>query len=91
MNKLTKTEKQRSSKLTKQIKQGVKVRIISGNDRGKEGNILQINRAKAPIKVKVQNVNVKQRVVKTQGANKKWVKEEAFIDVSNIKLVDEIS
>ena len=91
MNKASKIEKKRSSKLTKQIKQGVRVRVIAGNDKGREGNILNIKRLKSSVKVKVQNVSVKTGVVQTQGQNKKFVKEEAFIDVSNIKLVDEIS
>ena len=41
------------------IKKGIQVKIIAGKDKGKTGEIIEINRKSSSVKVKANNMNKK--------------------------------
>ena len=66
------------------IKKGTQVRIITGKDRGKTGEILEINRKQK--KVKVKSINMIKKHLKPTKENKGGIiSKENFIHLSNIK------
>ncbi len=70
------------------LKKGIQVKIISGKDRGKTGEILEINRKLN--KVKVKSINMIKRHLKPTKENKGGiVSKESFIHQSNIKNLDQ--
>ena len=69
------------------LKKGVQVKILTGKDKGKTGEILEINRKLA--KVKVKSVNMIKRHTKPTKENKGGIiSKENFIHQSNIKNID---
>ncbi len=69
------------------LKKGVQVKIITGKDKGKTGEILEINRKLN--KVKVKAINMIKRHLKPTKENKGGIiSKESFIDCSNIKNLD---
>ena len=70
------------------FKKGTQVKIISGKDKGKTGEILEINRKLE--KVKVKSVNLIKKHLKPTKENKGGIiSKESFIHQSNIKNLDE--
>ena len=70
------------------IKKGMKVKIISGKDKGKDGEVIEIDRKN--IRVKVKGVNIVKKHVKTTKEKKGGiVSKESFIHLSNLKLIVE--
>ena len=66
------------------IKKGIQVKIISGKDKGKTGEILEINRKLE--KVKVKSINMIKKHLKPTKQNKNGIiSKEDFIHQSNIK------
>ena len=70
------------------IKKGLKVRVLTGKDRKKEGEVIEIGRAKHRAKVKEINM-VKKHVKTTKEKKGGIVSKESFIHLSNLKLIDE--
>ena len=69
------------------LKKGAQVKIISGKDKGKTGEILEINRKLS--KVKVKAINMVKRHTKPTKENKGGiVSKESFIHQSNVKNID---
>ena len=69
------------------LKKGAQVKIISGKDKGKTGEILEISRKLN--KVKVKAINIVKRHIKPTKENKGGiVSRESFIHQSNIKNID---
>ena len=69
------------------LKKGVQVKVISGKDKGKTGEILEINRRDNKIKIKA--INMIKKHLKTTKENKGGIiSKEAFINISNIKNLD---
>ena len=69
------------------LKKGIQVKILTGKDKGKTGEILEINRKQA--KVKVKSVNMIKRHTKPTKENKGGIiSKEGFIHQSNIKNID---
>ena len=69
------------------LKKGAQVRIISGKDKGKTGEILEINRKLQ--KVKIKEINMVKRHTKPTKENKGGiVSKESFIHQSNVKNID---
>tara|TARA_Y100000389_G_scaffold133118_1_gene130582 strand:- start:749 stop:1003 length:255 start_codon:yes stop_codon:yes gene_type:complete len=69
------------------LKKGIQVKVISGKDKGKTGEILEINRKLN--KVKVKAINMVKRHTKPTKENKGGiVSKESFIHQSNIKNLD---
>ena len=69
------------------LKKGMQVKVISGKDKGKTGEILEINRSLE--KVKVKSVNMIKRHLKPTKENKGGIiSKESFIHQSNVKNLD---
>tara|TARA_Y100000591_G_scaffold292590_1_gene279916 strand:+ start:640 stop:891 length:252 start_codon:yes stop_codon:yes gene_type:complete len=69
------------------IKKGTQVKIISGKDKGKTGEILEINRKLG--KVKIKSINMIKKHTKPTKENKGGIiSKENFIHQSNIKNID---
>ena len=69
------------------IKKGTQVKIISVKDRGKTGEILEINRRLN--KIKVKSINMIKKHLKPTKENKGGiVSKENFIHLSNVKNLD---
>ena len=70
------------------IKKGLKVRVLAGKDKKKEGEIIEIDRENNRAKVKEINM-VKKHVKTTKEKKGGIVNKESFIHLSNLKLIDE--
>ena len=70
------------------LKKGIQVKVISGKDKGKTGEILEINRKLGKIKIKSINM-IKKHVKTTKEKKGGIVSKESFIHISNLKLIDE--
>ena len=70
------------------IKKGLKVKILCGKDKKKEGEIIEIDRANNRAKVKEINM-VKKHIKTTKEKKGGIVSKESFIHLSNLKLIDE--
>ena len=70
------------------LKKGTQVKVITGKDKGKTGEILEINRKLN--KVKVKSINMIKKHLKPTKENKGGiVSKESFIHQSNVKNLDE--
>ena len=70
------------------IKKGLKVKILTGKDKKKEGEVIEIDRQANRAKVKEINM-VKKHIKTTKEKKGGIVSKESFINLSNLKLVDE--
>ncbi len=70
------------------IKKGIKVKVLVGKDRGKEGEILQIDRSRGLAKVKSLNM-VKKHKKATKENKGGIISIEAFMNLSNLKKIEE--
>ena len=69
------------------LKKGIQVKIISGKDKGKTGEILEINRSQQ--RVKIKSINLIKKHLKPTKENKGGIiTKESFIHQSNIKNID---
>ena len=69
------------------LKKGIQVKIISGKDKGKTGEILEINRKLN--KIKIKSINMNKRHTKPTKENKGGIiSKESFIHQSNVKNID---
>ena len=70
------------------IKKGLKVKILSGKDKNKEGEVIEIDRQNR--RAKVKDLNIIKKHVKTTKEKKGGIfSKESFIHISNLKLVNE--
>ena len=69
------------------IKKGLRVRILTGKDKKKEGEIIEIDRPNNRAKVKELNM-VKKHVKTTKEKKGGIVSKESFIHISKLKLID---
>lgn len=63
------------------IRKGATVEVITGSDKGKKGEVLEVK--STTMKLKVQGVRVQTHFDKKEGI----LKKEGFIDYSNVKLL----
>ena len=70
------------------IKKGTQVQVITGKDKGKKGEVIEIFRSKSKAKVKGINIIKKHEKVKKE---KKGgiISKENFIHISNLKSLAE--
>ena len=69
------------------LKKGNQVKILSGKDKGKTGEILEINRKLE--KVKIKSINMVKRHTKPTKENKGGIiSKESFVHQSNVKNID---
>ena len=70
------------------IKKGLKVKILTGKDKAKEGEVIEIDRSNKRAKVKDLNM-VKKHVKTTKEKKGGIISKENFIHISNLRLIDE--
>ncbi len=70
------------------LKKGFQVKVIAGKDKGKTGEILQIQRSTSRVKIKAINM-VKRHVKPTKENKGGIISKEAFIHQSNLKNIDQ--
>ena len=69
------------------LKKGIQVKIISGKDKGKTGEILEIDRKLN--RVKIKSINMIKKHLKPTKENKGGIiSKENFIHQSNVKNID---
>ena len=70
------------------IKKGLKVIVLAGKDKKKEGEIIEIDRQNN--RAKVKDINMVKKHIKTTKEKKGGIVSiESFINLSNLKLVEE--
>ena len=70
------------------IKKGLKVLVLSGKDRKKEGEVIEIDRSNN--RAKVKDINMVKKHIKTTKEKKGGiVTKESFIHMSNLKIIDQ--
>jgi len=69
------------------IKKGLKVKILAGKDKKKEGEVIEIDRPNN--RAKVQGINIVKKHVKTTKEKKGGiVSKESFVHISNLAIVE---
>ena len=70
------------------IKKGNKVKVLAGKDKKKEGEIIEIDRQNN--RAKVKDINMVKKHIKTTKEKKGGiVSKESFINMSNLRVIDE--
>ena len=69
------------------IIKGSKVKIITGKDKNKEGEIIQIDRPRYRAKVKGMNI-IKKHIKTTKEKKGGIFDKENFINISNLRLIE---
>ena len=70
------------------IKKGLKVLVLSGKDKKKEGEVIELDRKNN--RAKVKEINMVKKHVKTTKEKKGGIfSKESFIHLSNLKLINE--
>ena len=71
-----------------ELKKGIQVKIIAGKDKGKTGEVLEIDRKLN--KVKIKSINMIKKHLKPTKENKGGIiSKENFIHQSNVKNIDQ--
>ena len=71
-----------------ELKKGIQVKIIAGKDKGKTGEILEINRRLNAVKIKSINM-IKKHLKPTKENKGGIISKESFIHQSNVKNIDQ--
>ena len=70
------------------IKKGLKVQVLAGKDKKKQGELIELDRKNN--RAKVKDINMVKKHVKTTKEKKGGIfSKESFIHLSNLKLIDE--
>ena len=69
------------------IKKGIKVKILTGKDKKKEGEVIEIDRPNNRAKVKGINI-VKKHIKTTKEKKGGIVEKENFLNMSNLSIID---
>ena len=70
------------------IKKGLKVKVLVGKDKNKEGEVIELDRSN--FRAKVKGLNIIKKHVKTTKENKGGIfDKENFIHFSNLKILDD--
>ena len=69
------------------IKKGIKVKILSGKDKTKEGEVIEIDRPNNRAKVKGINI-VKKHIKTTKEKKGGIIEKENFLNMSNLAIID---
>ena len=69
------------------IKKGLKVKVLVGKDKNKEGEVIELDRSN--FRAKVKGLNIIKKHVKTTKENKGGIfDKENFIHFSNLKIIE---
>ena len=70
------------------IKKGLKVKVLTGKDKNKDGEIIEIDRSN--YRAKVKGINIVKKHVKTTKEKKGGiVDKENYVNISNLVLIDD--
>jgi len=70
------------------VKKGNKVKILSGKDKNKEGEVIEIDRPN--YRAKIKGLNMIKKHIKTTKEKKGGIFEkENFLDLSNLSIISE--
>jgi len=69
------------------IKKGLKVKVLAGKDKKKEGEVIEIDRSNNRAKIKGINI-IKKHVKTTKEKKGGIVEKENFINISNLVAID---
>ena len=70
------------------IKKGIKVKILCGKDKKKEGEVIQIDRKNN--RAKVKGINIAKKHIKTTKEKKGGIfSQEDFLHMSNLLIMDD--
>jgi len=70
------------------IKKGIKVKILSGKDKKKEGEVIEIDRKNN--RAKVKEINIVKKHIKTTKEKKGGIfSQENFLHMSNLLIIDD--
>tara|TARA_A100001011_G_scaffold143387_1_gene151442 strand:- start:340 stop:579 length:240 start_codon:yes stop_codon:yes gene_type:complete len=71
------------------IKKGIKVKILSGKDKNKEGEVIEIDRQN--YRAKVKGINIVKKHIKTTKEKKGGIiSKENFVHLSNLKIMENV-
>ncbi len=70
------------------IKKGIKVKILAGKDKNKDGDVIEIDRRSNRAKVKGINM-IKKHVKTTKEKKGGIVSKENFIHISNLAIINQ--
>ena len=70
------------------IKKRSKVKILTGKDKNKDGEVIEIDRANNRVKVKGINM-VKKHIKTTKEKKGGIISKENFLHISNLSLIDQ--
>ena len=68
------------------IKKGIKVKILTGKDKKKEGEVIEIDRQNNRAKIKGINI-VKKHIKTTKEKKGGIVEKENFLNISNLAII----
>ena len=70
------------------IKKGIKVKVLTGKDKNKDGEVIEIDRPNN--RAKVKGINFVKKHVKTTKEKKGGIfTKENFLHISNMKIIEE--
>ena len=70
------------------IKKGIKIKVLAGKDKKKEGEVIEIDRSNN--RAKVKDINMVKKHVKTTKEKKGGIiSKENFIHISNLSILNE--
>ena len=70
------------------IKKGLKVKVLVGKDKNKEGEVIELDRSN--FRAKVKGLNIIKKHVKTTKENKGEIfDKENFIHLSNLRIIED--
>ena len=70
------------------VKKGLKVKVLVGKDKNKEGEIIEIDRKKN--RAKIKSINMVKKHVKTTKEKKGGIVDiENYIHISNLLIIDD--
>jgi len=70
------------------LKKGIKVKVLTGKDKGKDGEIIQIDRSRDLAKVKSLNM-IKKHKKATKENKGGIISKESYIHLSNLKKIED--
>ena len=70
------------------IKKGIKIKVLTGKDKNKDGEVIEIDRKNNRAKIKGINI-VKKHVKTTKEKKGGIISKENFIHISNLVIFDE--
>ena len=70
------------------IRKGIKVKVLVGKDKKKEGEVIEIDRSNN--RAKVKEINMVKKHIKTTKEKKGGIfSKESFIHMSNLKIIND--